>query len=132
MGDLYLSFRDRRDRMRKAGLYLSRLSERGKSLGPVVRLTRADARAGQAIVPCFDGLLAVAPRTSGDGAFVGIKWIDPALLRSSQERQYYEDSHQFALAAGACLNDHALLLIGEQGGPTRPDVHLRSVGFRCD
>ncbi len=130
-GNLYLAFRDKRDRGRKPGLYVSRVSERGALIGELARLSRADAKAGPAIVPCFDGLLAVAPRTFGGGKFVGVNWVDKTLTRSSQERQYYEDSRQFARAAGSCLGDHALLLIGEQGNSERPDAHLRSVGFRC-
>lgn len=130
-GQLYMAFRDQRTRGRKPGLYVSRLSERGALLGERARLSRADAKAGPAIVPCFEGLLAVAPRTFGGGKFVGVNWVDASLTRTSQERQFYEDSRQFSLAAGACLNDHALLLVGEQGSLERPQVHLRAVGFRC-
>jgi hypothetical protein len=129
-GELYLAFRDKRGG-RKPGLYVSKVSDRGSLHGELSRLSRADAKAGPAIVPCFDGLLAVAPRTFGGGKFVGINWVDKTLTRASQERQFYEDSRQFALAAGACVGDHALLLIGEQGRPERPVTKLRSVGFRC-
>lgn len=129
-GELYLAFRDKRGG-RKPGLYVSKVSDRGALHGELSRLSRADAKAGPAIVPCFDGLLAVAPRTFGGGKFVGINWADKTLTRASQERQFYEDSRQFARAAGTCVGEHALLLIGEQGKPERPVTKLRSVGFRC-
>lgn len=130
-GELYVAFRDKRDRGRKPGLYVSKVSDRGALVGEMARLSRADAKAGPAIVPCFDGLLAVAPRTFGGGKFVGINWVDKSLTRASQERQFYEDSRQFARAAATCVGEHALLLIGEQGRPERPVTKLRSVGFRC-
>jgi len=131
-GELYVSFRDLRDGVPRPGLYVSRISDQGKQVGTLARIARANARAGQTIVPCFDGLLTIAPRSAGEGGFIGINWADSTLTRRSPERQYYEDSRQFVAASGACLGDHALLLIGEQGGPTRPNAHLRSVGFRCD
>lgn len=131
---LWLAFRDRRKPSRKTGLYLTRLAHDGRQTGPMVRVGRADGVGRPVLERCFDGLVAATPRTFAGDYFVGVVHVDPGLESLSAEQQFYEDSHEFAQVAAACLGEAAnrmLLLIAERGRLGANRAALRSVGFSC-
>jgi hypothetical protein len=113
--DLWLAFRDRRSAGRKTGLYLVRLDPEGKPLDKPVRAARADGVGRPVLRSCLGGLLAATPRTFAGDYFVGVVRADATLRALSGEQQFYEDSHEFAQVASACLGERALLLIAERG-----------------
>jgi hypothetical protein len=129
---LWLAFRDHRKAARKTGLYLSRLAGDGRRMAPAVRVGRADGVGRPMLQRCLGGLVAATPRTFAGDYFVGVVQIDEALEHLSPEQQFYEDSHEFAQVAGACLGPEMLLLIAERGrlGVARATLH--SVTFTCD
>lgn len=129
---MWMMFRDRRKGRRKTGLYLSRLSPQGRQLGAAVRVGRADGVGRPRLCACLDGLVAATPRTFAGDYFVGVVHVDRALKRPSLEQQFYEDSHEFAQVAAACLGSRMLLLIAERGRIGGGRAALRSVGFTCN
>ena len=129
---LWLAFRDRRKGRRKTGLYLSRLTPQGRQVGAAVRVGRADGVGRPRLCACLGGLVAATPRTFAGDYFVGVVHVDRALSQPSLEQQFYEDSHEFAQVASACLGSRMLLLISERGRPGGGRAALRSVGFTCN
>ena len=131
-GGLILSFRDKRENLRKTGLYLARVDGTGRLAGPVVRAGRADGEAAPALESCLGGVVSATPRTFAGDYFVGVLRADPELRLLSAEQQFYEDSREFDRVALHCEQDRAVLLIGERGRLLRGNAALRSTTFHCD
>jgi hypothetical protein len=129
---LILSFRDKRESLRKTGLYLARVDAAGRLSGPVVRAGRADGQAAPVLEPCLGGVVSATPRTFAGDYFVGVMRADTELRRLSAEQQFYEDSREFDRVAVHCERDQAVLLIGERGRLLRGNAALRSTTFHCD
>ncbi|HKP58836.1 MAG TPA: hypothetical protein VJV78_19075 [Polyangiales bacterium] len=129
---LILSFRDKRESLRKTGLYLARVDATGRLKGQVVRAGRADGQASPVLEPCLGGVVSATPRTFAGDYFVGVTRADTELRRLSREQQFYEDSREFDRVAVHCERDQAVLLIGERGRLLRGSAALRSTTFRCD
>lgn len=129
---LILSFRDKRESLRKTGLYLARVDAQGRLSGPVVRAGRADGQASPALEPCLGGVISATPRTFAGDYFVGVMRADTELRLLSAEQQFYEDSREFDRVAVHCERDRAVLLIGERGRLLRGNAALRSTTFHCD
>jgi hypothetical protein len=129
----WLAFRDqRRLGRKKTGLYLLRLDSGGHALGAPVRAGRADGVGRPLLRACLGGLVTATPRTFAGDYFVGVVRADPQLRVLSGEQQFYEDSHEFAQVAAACVREHMLLLVAERGRLDAGSAALRSVTFSCD
>jgi hypothetical protein len=129
---LILSFRDKRENLRKTGLYLARIDAGGRLLGQVVRAGRADGQASPVLEPCLGGVVSATPRTFAGDYFVGVMRVDTELRQLSAEQQFYEDSREFDRVAVHCQRDQAVLLIGERGRLLRGNAALRSTTFHCN
>jgi hypothetical protein len=128
-GGVVLAFRDHREG-EKTGLYVAQLAGRGLAHEPV-RVGRADGTGRPALTPCMRGLVSATPRTYGGDYFIGINWLDGALVRSRGEQQFYEDSHAFTQVAASCQGEHALLFIAEFPQLLRETAALRAVSYEC-
>ena len=129
---LILSFRDKRESLRKTGLYLARLDAGGRLSGQVVRAGRADGEASPVLEPCLGGVVSATPRTFAGDYFVGVMRADTTLSRLSPEQQFYQDAREFDRVAVHCGPLGAVLLIGERGRLLRGNAALRSTTFVCD
>jgi hypothetical protein len=126
---LVLAFRDHREG-EKTGLYVAKLGAQGLVDEPA-RVGRADGTGRPAVTPCMRGLVSATPRTYGGDYFIGINWLDGALVRSRGEQQFYEDSHAFTQVAASCQGAHALLFIAEFPQLQRETAALRAVSYHC-
>ena len=128
--DLWLAFRDRRPRGRRAGLYAAVL-EAGALSGKATRVGRADGDARPGLASCLEGVVFATPRTYGGDYFVGVNFLDRRLRKSTGEQQFYEDTHEFGLAAVACIGEWALVLIAERGSLRHTHTRIRAVTYSC-
>jgi len=124
-----VAYRDRRRIDERMGLYVGPLA--GDS-ARIVRVARADGVARPAVTRCMGGVVAATPRTYAGDYFVGVNFLDAAFDKPQGEQQFYEDSHEYASAAAACADSHALVLIGERARLLRGGGSVRAIPYVCE
>jgi hypothetical protein len=127
-GGLLVAYRDRRRVDERMGLYVGPIA--GDS-ARITRVARADGVARPAVVRCLGGVVAATPRTYAGDYFVGVNFLDARFDKPQGEQQFYEDSHEYASAAVACVDSHALVLIGERARLFTGGGSLRALPYQC-
>lgn len=127
----WLAFRDRSPKNPKPELYTAKLSRKLSFDHPPYQVGRANSDGAPSVVVCANLRVALLPREYASERYIGVHGLDARLENLGAGHQYYTNSRDFVLAAGACLGQRALLVTAERKAPADPGASIMALPFAC-